>query len=75
MHTDTELTHNSVSPLVWISYRRKIAEENNAMYRYGDIRLPNPSLFSIVTHFRDLIDRDSNRVATSPMWLFTFEFK
>lgn len=44
MHTYTELTHNSVSPLIWISYRRKIAEENNAIYRCGDIRLPDPSL-------------------------------
>lgn len=75
MHTYTELTHNSVSPLIWISYRRKVAEENNAIYRCGDIRLPDPSLLSIVTYFGDLIDRDSNRVATSSVWLFTFKFK
>lgn len=67
MHTYTELIHNSVRPLMWISYRRILAKEDNGIYRCGGFRLPNPFIFPIVTYFRDRIDLDSNRVATNPM--------
>lgn len=58
MHPYTELIHNSVIPLIWISYRRKIAKEDNAVYRCGGIKPPEPFLFPLITYLRDHLDLD-----------------